>query len=346
MKNSDIGFDRENIVVVTVPWYNIKKGKYGVIKEELLQNSSIKSVSVSSSTPVAIGNEDNAKIESENAGKMLDIPHSCRAYIDYDYIDLYNIKILQGRNFSPSFVTDKKQGVIVNETMIKEAGLKNPIGKKLTREDIKNGRIIGIIKDFHFLSFKDKIEPLFFSLATEIGPRISIKISPGNIKQTMNDIETVFHKHISNYIFDYDFLKDEYNRMYKAEEKLRKILISFALIAIIIACLGLFGLVSFVTERRTKEIGIRKAIGASISNIMTLLVKEFLILVCFSMGIALPLAFYVMNKWLENYVYRITISVWILLMAVLITLLITSFTVLFQALKTAKANPVDSLRYE
>ena len=346
IKNNDIGFDRKNIAVVTVPRDNIKEGKYGVIKEELLQNPSIKSVSVSSVTPVAIGNEDYAVIETENAGKSLKIPHSCRAYVDYDYLDLFNIKILQGRNFSPFFMTDKDQGVIVNETFVKVAGLKNPIGKKLIRPDIKNGTIIGVVKDFHFVSFKEKIEPMFFTLATEGGPRISIKISSGNIKQTLNDIETVFLKHSNNFIFNLDFLDKTFNNLYRSEEKLGNILIAFTIITIIIACLGLFGLISFMAERRTKEIGIRKVVGASISNIMTLLVKEFLILVCISIVIALPFAIYVMTKWLEDYVYRINFSAGILLMSVLIALSITLFTVSFQTVKAATANPVDSLRYE
>ncbi len=347
IKNSDIGFKRENIAVVRVPWWhNIREEKCGVIKEELLQNSSIKCISVSSSTPLAIGNEDHVTIETENAGEMIDIPQSSRVYVDYDYMDLYNIKILQGRNFSPSFITDKEQSVIVNETLVKQAGLKNPIGKKLTRPDLENGRIIGVVKDFHFLSFKTKIEPVIFSSLSDRGQLFSIEILPGNMEKTLNSIQTAFQKHINNYLFNYYFLDDNFNDMNKAEEKLGKILISFAFIAIIIACLGLFGLASFVTERRTKEIGIRKVVGASISNIMTLLVKEFFMLVCVSIVIALPFAFYMMNKWLDNYVYKTSISVWILLLSTSIALSSTLFTVCFHAAKAATANPVDSLRYE
>jgi len=346
IKNNDIGFDRENIAVVTVPSYSTNRGKYGVIKKELLQNPSIQGVSISSFTPVALGNEDHVSIETDNVGEMLEIPQSSRVFVDYDYLDLYNIKILQGRNFSPFYSTDIEHAVIVNETLVKEAGLMNPIGKKLTRPDIQNGRIIGVVKDFHFVPFKEKIEPMFFSLAPERGPRISIKISPGNIRQTLNNIETVFHKHINNFLFNYDFLDNTFNNLYKTEEKLGNILITFSIITIIITSLGLFGLISFMAERRTKEIGIRKVVGASISNIMILLVKEFLILVCFSIVIALPIAIYVMNKWLENYVYRTNINVGIILMSASIALLITLFTVSYQTIKAAAANPVDSLRYE
>ena len=346
IKYTDTGFNRENIIKISVfrdaeSWRNNR-----VIKEELLRNPSIKGVSLCSRTPVSIGNVSNAGIETDNEGEMITIPKLNCSYVDYDYIDLFDIKILQGRNFSPAFPTDGEHAAIVNETLIKEVGLKNPIGKKISRGDIEDGRIIGVVKDFHFVSFKDKIEPVMFLFRPDDAYLFSVKISPVNLEQTLNFIELTFKKHSKNFIFEYDFLDDTFNNLYKAEQKLGTILVTFTIITVIIAALGLFGLISYVADRRTKEIGIRKVMGASVSRIITLMVKEFFILVLISSFIALPFAFFMMSKWLEDFVYRTSINAWVLLMSASIALIVALITVSYQSVKAARANPVDSLRNE
>ena len=185
-----------------------------------------------------------------------------------------------------------------------------------------------------------------FLLRPERAYLFSIKILPANLQQTLKYIENTFRTHAENFIFSYSFLDETFNRIYEAEQKLGTLMVTFTVIAVIIACLGLLGLISYIAERRTKEIGVRKVLGASISNIITLIVREFLVLVLVSSVIAIPVGFYFMKKWLEDFVYKTGLDFWVILVSASFTLIIAVFTVSFQAIKAAAANPVDSLRSE
>lgn len=345
IKYRDVGYCRDNIVTVHL-WDETSRTKALIIKEDLLKNPSILGAAVSSRPPIRISNVGDAQVEGDKEGETLTIAQINCASIDYDYIDLYDIKILEGRNFSPTFGTDEEQGVIVNETTVKKLGLKELVGKRISRWDIKEGRIIGVVKDFHFATFRLKIEPMMFLLRPQNANLISLKISSNNIRETLEFVESTFRRHSNHFIFDYAFLDDAFNNIYQTEQKLGTILTLFSVIAIIIASLGLFGLVSFVAERKTREVGIRKVLGASVSAIIRLIVNEFLLLVLISNLIAAPIAYFLMNQWLQSFVYRIDLGFSIFLLSGMASLFITLITVSYQSFKAALANPVDSLRYE
>jgi len=345
IKYRDVGYHRDNIVNVRL-WDETSRTKTPIIKEDLLKNPIILGAAISNNPPIRISNVGDAQVEGDKEGETLTIAQINCAYIDYDYIDLYDIKILNGRNFSSSFSTDELNGVIVNETTVKKLGLKEPIGKRFSRWDIEEGRIIGVVKDFHFATFKLKIEPMMFLLRPQNASLLSVKISSNNIKESLEFIESTFRRHSHDFIFDYAFVDDSFNNIYQTEQKLGTILTLFSVIAIIIASLGLFGLISFVAERKTREVGIRKVLGASVSSIIKLIVNEFLLMVLISNLIAVPIAYYLMNQWLRSFAYRINLGFSIFFLSGMASLCIAVITVSYQSIKAATLKPVDSLRYE
>jgi putative ABC transport system permease protein len=259
-----------------------------------------------------------------------------------------NIKLMSGKNFSPQLSTDQSDLIIVNETAARQWGWEDPIGKTIQVLDDRpiTKTIIGVVRDFHVETLHKKIEPVFFEFAPASSRYISIKIGPHNIPDTIRYIEKKLKQIDPMLPFDYTFLDESFDRKYKAEEKLNKIFTHFTILTIFIACLGLFGLASFTAEQRTKEIGIRKALGAKISGIILLLSKEFTKWVLVANIIAWPIAYVAMNHWLQNFAYRINIGIGTFILAALLALAIASLTVGYQAIKAARANPVDSLRYE
>jgi putative ABC transport system permease protein len=343
--NMSAGFNKKNIVEVRLR-DNKLLGKIEAIKHDLLANTNILGVTFSSSTPVDIGNVSNAQIEDEEKGEMVTLPQVNSNYIDYDFFDVYDLKIIKGRNFSRDFTTDEVNAVILNETALRQAGLKNPLGKKFSRWDIKNGRIIGIVKDFHFTSFRKNIEPVVFQLKPVRALRTSIKLKSANIKESLDFIESTFLRHNSDFIFNYQFIDDSFNRLYKTEQRLGDLVVIFSIVAIIIASLGLVGLISYITEQSTREVGIRKTLGASVTNIIILLSKDFMVLVAISNIIAWPISYLIINQWLHEFAYRTNISPGIFFLAGIFTLLFAILTVSSYTLKAAHANPIDSLRYE
>jgi putative ABC transport system permease protein len=271
-----------------------------------------------------------------------------RIRIDSDFISTMDIKLISGRNFSPQVSMDQRDLIIVNETATQQWGWDDPVGKTIhVLEDRPITKtIIGVVGDFHVESLHRKIEPVFFEYMPESSRYLSIRIRPENIPGTLQYIERTFKKIDPLLPFDYTFLDESFDSKYKAEEKLIQIFTYFTLLAIFIACLGLFGLASFTTEQRTKEIGVRKALGATISSIMILLSKEFTKWVLVANIIAWPMAYVAMNHWLQNFAYRIDIGLGIFILAALLAFVIAMLSVGYQAIKAARANPVDSLRYE
>ena len=292
-----------------------------------------------------------------------------RWIIDYDYLKTLGIKIIKGRNFSPDFRTDSTS-IILNETAVKKLGLdatgsgrNNPIqtlgiGQKIYTW-VQGGRlvsydVIGVVKDFHFESLRQDIGPLCFVLGSEGSLRsqtkstglISFKINSANIPDIINQAEAIWKNMASGMPFSYRFLDESFDEVYKAERRVGVIALSFSLLAIIVACLGLFGLSTFLAEQKTKEIGVRKVLGASIPSIILMLSKEFIKWIIVANIIAFPVAYYFMNKWLQDFAYRINIDWWLFVISGCIALVIALLTISFQAIKAAAANPVESLRYE
>jgi putative ABC transport system permease protein len=344
MKNKTLGFDKERIVVIRVTDRNMRQSMEK-IKEELKSYHGISNVTVSNYLP---GEGFWMKIIIPEGSELDQTESIGRIRIDSDFISTMDIKLVSGRNFSPQFSSDQSDLIIVNETAARQWGWKDPIGKTIRVLDDRpiKKTIIGVIRDFHVESLHKKIEPVFFEYMPASSRYISVKIRPDNIPDTIRYIEKTLKQIDPMLPFDYTFLDESFDRKYKAEEKINKIFTYFTLLAIFIACLGLFGLASFTAEQRTKEIGIRKALGAAISGIILLLSKEFTKWVLVANIIAWPIAYVAMNRWLQNFAYRINISLGIFILAALSAFVIALVTVGYQAIKAARANPVESLRYE
>ncbi len=343
IKNRDPGYNREHVISISLTDPVLRK-EIPSIKKNLLLSPDISAVTVSSSLPLNIGSSTDAKVESGYGSQK-----RLRSYytnIDYDYLSLFEIELAAGRNFSREFLSDREKAVIVNETAVRKMGLKNPVGKKFAISNIKDGRIIGVVKNFNFLSCHNRIEPLTFLLNPDKGRRIIVKVNPKKVNTTISFMKETIEKYESAFPFTYSFMDERFNNMYKPEQRLGTIIGYFSLLAIFIACLGIFGLVSFTAETKTKEIGIRKSLGASAAGLTLMLCRKFAIYVLAANIIALPAAFFVMDSWLENFAYRINIGTGILAGSALIAFFIALFSVIFQAVKAASANPVKSLRYE
>ena len=260
----------------------------------------------------------------------------------YDYLETYKIELIQGRFFSRDFPEDKSN-YIVNETAVKAMGLKDPIGKNFTFSG-KEGKIIGVVKDFHVSSLRVKINPVLFIYSEAFS--INIKVNPDNLPQTMSYIENKWKEFNPERQFEYNFVSESINNFYRNERKTGIIIKYFTFLALLVFSLGIFGLISFIAEQRTKEIGIRKVLGATIPGIVKLIFSEFTILLVISNFIAWPIGYIIMNKWLENFAYRINMNLTIFIMTGMTTLVLSFLTVGYQTIKAARMNPVDSLRYE
>lgn len=259
-----------------------------------------------------------------------------------DYFETMGLQMAEGRAFSRNFADSSS--VIFNESAIKAMGLIDPVGKTVSLWG-KKKQIVGIVRDYHFESLYKKIGPAFFTFAP-INPTTIVKIKAGTEQQTIAQIESLYKKYNSGLDFSYTFIDDDYNALYASEQRVALLSRYFAVIAIMISCLGLFGLAAFTAQRRQKEIGIRKVIGASVSNLVTMLSKDFLVLVCVALLIAMPVSWWAANEWLQSFAYRIHLSPLVFVIAGLSVILITLLTISFQSIKAAIANPVKSLRTE
>jgi len=342
IKNKDIGFSREHVVTLRIKddviYENIES-----IKNTLAQHPNVHNISTSNYLPIDIANRSDATaINEEKQDVKVSIYH---ASIDFNYLDTFDIKLLQGRNFSPEFSMDKEQSLILNETAVRHLGWKNPIGKRM-QFNRKDFVVIGVVKDFHYQPLHLPIEPMALHMEEDWHFELAVRIKPENIPQTIAFLKKTYEQYNPRHPFDFAFLDDSFNRIYQEEQKFGSIFRVFSFLAIFIACLGLYGLASFTAERRTKEIGIRKVLGASISGIFMLLSRGLSKWVLLANIIAWPVAYYFMNKWLQNFAYRVGLSIWIFILSGLAAFCIALLTVSFQSIKAAAANPVDSLRYE
>ncbi len=342
MRNKDLGFSKDQIMVMDT---NGDKGK-DAFKQALTGIPTIKSVAMSSSVPGS-GNP-GAYSEIENVKGDLQVANLDLYFVDFDYINQFKIKMVAGRGFSRDFGTDTTQAMVLNEAAVKMFGYSSPeqaIGKRFKQWG-REGKIIGVMKDFHFRSLQQPIKPLSMRIEPEGNSLVSINVSAANLPGTIASIEKKWKQFIPNRPFSYYFLDEFFDRQYRSEERFGKLFFNFAILAIFISCLGLLGLASHSTIQRTKEIGIRKVLGASTSNIVNLLSIDFLKLVAISSLIAFPIAWFAMNKWLQDFAYRTGVSWWIFLIAGILATAIALFTISFQAIRAAIANPVKSLRSE
>jgi len=349
IRNKKLGFNKDHIVVLPLRDYD-DNNDYRTLKNSLMQNSEIISVSASSGVPGREGIHDFL-VKPKNASK--DSLEMMILSVDHDFGETFNLELVEGRDFSEKHSTDVSQAFLLNESAARLFGWsENPLDRELTLNwytdnlQIKSGKVVGVVKDFHYNSLHNQIDPLVIHISNHMYyiDFISVKISGHDVKSSLNFINRKWEEYDSDRPFEYFFLDEEYNKIYKADERLGEIFLLFAILAIVIACLGLFGLASFTIEQKTKEIGVRKILGASIYNIVILLSKNFIALVLIAFIISAPIAYLLLNSLLENFAYRINISAGIFLYSATVVFLFTFLTIIYQSLKAATTNPVDNLR--
>jgi putative ABC transport system permease protein len=344
MQDKKVGFDRDQVLVIHDTY--MLRNNEAVFRNQLTQNPQVIRASVSGDVPVGSTSSNNdAIMPKEDQEKGV----GCRLYaIDTEYIPTLGMQIVKGRNFSKSFATDSS-AVILNETAVKAFGWQqNPIGKELVRNDDGKKyfyRVIGVVSDFHFESLRQKVGPLVMFLGGNYGS-IMVKTHTDNLPGLLASLKKQWDSFAPGAPFTYSFLDDRFEQVYRSEQKIGQVLTLFSGLTIFIACLGLFGLATYTAEQRTKEIGIRKVLGASISSIIALLSRDFLKLVLIALVIASPIAWYAMNQWLNDFAYKIDIEWWVFALAGGLAIAIALITVSFQSIRAALMNPVKSLRSE
>jgi putative ABC transport system permease protein len=343
MRTEDLGFTKNQKLILDTHGDNGRDA----LKQAVAGLPGVKSVSMAGSVPG--GGNPGAYSQIENVKGDMQIANLDLYFVDFDYIPQFKMKILAGRAFSRDFMTDTTQSMILNEAAMKMFGYSKPeqiIGRKFDQWGRK-GTIIGVLKDFHFRSLQEVIKPLSIRIEPDGCSLISAEIAGGkDMPATIAAIESKWKTLIPTRPFSYYFLDEFFDKQYRSEDRFGRLFLNFAILAIFISCLGLLGLASYSTMQRTKEIGIRKVLGASVGTIVNLLSREFMALVVISFLVAAPLAWYFMSKWLSGFAYRTNIGWWVFATAGFLAVCIALFTVSFQAIKAAVTNPVKSLRTE
>lgn len=341
VQDTNLGFNQESIIYFAPPTelYNRKEA----FRQNLLQHSAIQSATFSNGTPGMSNstwgyNFPDLKIEGQTMNTMI---------IDFDYLKTYGLEIVEGRNISSEFSTDSSDAYLINETAVRDLMLENPIGTTIQATDGHGpGKIVGVVKDFHYRSLHKKIEPLVLRHDQNNMWCMSVKFSDGALKEGLAAVESEWKKIVPDYPFNYEFVDDTIARQYKVDQNTGVLLTSFSALAIIIACLGLLGLTAFMTEQRKKEIGVRKVLGASVASVVLLLSKDFSKLIIIAFVIVVPIAWYAVNQWLNDFAYKAEISPLVYLGAGLSILIVAFSSMAYQSIKAAVVNPSDTLRNE
>ncbi|MFQ5629694.1 MAG: ABC transporter permease, partial [bacterium] len=350
IQNNRLGFEKEHIIVIPIR-DDALQNKYTTFKNGILSNSGIMSATALSNFPWAQGYygfpmlaEGMAQDADANIATLI---------VDPDFIDAFGIQIVEGRGFSKELVSDAGSAFIINEAAVKKLGWETAVGKSfevkkiVSGQDLK-GRVVGVMQDFHLRSLHHEIEPLvvLVSPVTYYLDNLAIRISGSDVQAELAALEQTWRSFAPHRPFEYFFLDEAFHQLYQQEQKLGNIFDYFAGLTIFVGCLGLFGLASFMAEQRTKEIGIRKVMGASVSGIVVLLSKDFARLILVAFVIAVPLALYFINRWLQDFAYKTMPDAWTFLLAAGLVLSIALLTVSYQSIKAALTNPVEALRYE
>jgi ABC-type antimicrobial peptide transport system permease subunit len=341
IRNKDIGLDRDHVVAISMD--RELRNNYRSFKHEVKRNSNVINVSAARRYPTGIGHFNPVYWEGKGPEDYVTMTDSS---VDYDYFETLGMEIIQGRSFSEEYATDI-ENYILNEEALKLTGLESPLGKMFScwRDE---GKIIGIVKNFHASSLHNEIGPVMFTLSQRHGSHryVFVKISPNDIPGTLGFLEQKVGEFAPNSLFEFRFLDDVFDSQYSGDQRRGNIYKYFTFLAIFISCLGLFGMASFTADQRTKEIGIRKVLGASITNILMMISKDFLLLLIVSNIIAWPIAYFLMTNLLNNYAYRTNITAWIFIASGVTAIFVALLTVGIKIVRAAYANPVDSLRYE
>lgn len=346
LNNKDLGYAKNQ--VITLPYYSDLNTNFDAFYNALTEHSSINNAGRSSRIPT--GRLLDSQGAQMRKGDSLQNVGSRIAYIrvDHTFFDTYDIPFVAGRNFSKEVRTDDSLGYVLNEAALVAMGIDNPaslIDQEFSYGGV-NGKVIGVVKDFHFESLHQTINPIIFLIQRPAYNNLSIQVTGTNFQEGLNHIEKVWREFLPTRLFEYTFMNERYNNLYQNESKQSQLFTGFSLLAVFIACLGLFGLATFNTLQRIKEIGIRKVLGASVPNILTLLSREIVVLVVVANVIAWPVAWYFMNKWLNTFAYHIEMNILLYALAAFVAIAIALITVSSQTLKAAMSNPANTLRYE
>jgi putative ABC transport system permease protein len=342
MRTADLGFDKERIIHLRL--FGELTAKYPVIKERLLQNPDVVSVTASLALPTDIRNSPGTP---EWEGKDPDAVMEIKAdFVDFDYVETFGITMVEGRSFSRAFATDAAEAYLVNEEAVRRMGLRgSAVGRRFAFWG-REGTIVGVMKDAHFQPFRDKIEPLVFKIFPDWFSFLYIRLRPGDTAAAVSSVDKSWASLDLGYPFDYRFLDEDFDRLYRSEGRMGTLFRTFAALAVAIACLGLFGLASFMAEQRTKEIGVRRILGASVPGITAMMTGEFARWVLVANVIAWPAAWFFMGRWLRGFAYRADLSPWSFVLSGAIALAIAMATVVSLSARAASASPAASLRYE
>jgi len=338
IKSKDVGYQKENILVLQFASDN-SKNNYVLVKDGLTNIPGVINSSATSEIPGQGFTSNGYKPEGYDRWIMFNAVD-----VDYDYIETMGLQVLQGRDFSPEYPADRS-AFLINETLARELNWQNPAGMTIEREGIH--RVLGVVKDFHFASLHQEIGPLIFTMKPYMGyDFLLVRFKTENLNALINDIRKAWEKVDPNEPFEYFFLDDAFDEMYRSEQKLGSLLLYIAILAIIIACMGLFGLALYNTEQSTKEIGLRKVFGSTVSRVVFLLTGKFTRWVLLANLLAWPVAYIIIRKYMQMYAYRIDLPVWVFFLTALGTYLIALLTISFQSVKAGTKNPAKTLRYE
>jgi len=342
----DLGFDKERMLVLDYNYDGAVNEKSQVLTTEMESNPAILSAAFSRSVPGSYFPNAGTQIQTADGEMRHEVQPIFQ--VGMDFIDHFGLELVAGRSYSREHPSDSGKALVVNEAAARQYGYTNPaeiIGKKFSQWG-REGEVIGVVKDFNYISLHRTIEPLTLPLDPYSSRYLTLKVKSENITETIQEVKTIWNRLAPHRPFLYSFLDDDFNRQYHSDFIFRRLFTTFSFLAIFIACLGLLGLATYTAELRTKEIGIRKVLGADVRNIIILLSSDFIKLVLISILIASPISWYAMNRWLEGFAYRMEIQPWIFVLAGLMALLIAFFTISFQSIKAALINPVSSLRSE
>ena len=349
MRTMRLGFNKEQLVVLPIESREAQ-GRYESFRAELLAHPNVLAVAASDVVPGRFEGDDAFRPEGAPAEVAYPLE---RLRVSHDFLSTFEMEIMTGRGFSRDFASDTAAAVMINETAARRMGMtpENAVGKRLVGLGAAAGEtvvrtIIGVVKDFHFESMHREIKPVVIFMQADRLWRVSVRLRPENIPATLAFLQEKWQAFEPGYPGRYLFLDEDFGRLFQKEERQAKIFGNFTIVAIVIACLGLFGLASFIAEQRTKEIGVRKVLGASVQGIVLLLSKDFTILVGIAFLLAAPLAYFAMQHWLQDFAYRTDLPLGVFILAGLLALLIAWLTVSYQAMKAALTNPVEALRYE
>lgn len=345
MKNKDIGFNKDQVMLVDMS--REANEKFELLRTELLERPHIKGVTASSQR---LGNnlhQTGGKVKADTTLRNLSVS---QVNVDYDFLEVYGIQLIEGRNFSRDFSTDAGFAFIINESLVKELGLENPIGAQFGFGWYDNdtlGTIIGVTSDFNFNSLHHQVNTLCMHIHPEWGySELSIKVDAAGINESIEEVRAVWDEIITDRPFDYSFLDEHFEGLYRADQQMSRVVSIIAGLAIIIACLGLFGLASITTQQRIKEIGIRKILGATLPQLFVTLSKNFAFLIMIAFLVAVPATYLLMQEWLAGFAFRIPINPWVFVFSGAIALSVALVTVSYQTIRAATINPVETLRNE